>query len=87
VSGPCCHGLVAWTRRRWTRRSWRWRTSGVIIDYVQPWLRPCEAHSLSANLDQVRALPERLQELLGFNQATPYLGFIEGKHPRAWLGN
>jgi ectoine hydroxylase-related dioxygenase (phytanoyl-CoA dioxygenase family) len=59
--------------------------TGVIIDYVQPWLRPCEAHSLSANLDQVRALPERLQQLLGFNQATPYLGFIAGKHPMAWL--
>jgi hypothetical protein len=59
--------------------------TGVIIDYVQPWLRPCEAHSLSTNLDQVRALPERLQELLGFNQATPYLGFIAGKHPMAWL--
>jgi ectoine hydroxylase-related dioxygenase (phytanoyl-CoA dioxygenase family) len=59
--------------------------TGVIIDYVQPWLRPCEAHSLSANLDQVQALPERLQELLGFNQATPYLGFIAGRHPMAWL--
>jgi ectoine hydroxylase-related dioxygenase (phytanoyl-CoA dioxygenase family) len=58
---------------------------GVIIDYVQPWLRPCEAHTLSANLDQVRSLPERLQELLGFNQATPYLGFVAGQHPRAWL--
>ena len=30
-------------------------------------------------------MPGRLQELLGFNQATPYLGFVEGKHPTAWL--
>jgi ectoine hydroxylase-related dioxygenase (phytanoyl-CoA dioxygenase family) len=59
--------------------------TGVIIDYVQPWLRPCEAHSLSADLDHVRALPEWLQELLGFNQSTPYLGFIAGRHPMAWL--
>lgn len=58
---------------------------GVIIDYVQPWLRPCEAHTLSAKLDEVRSLPARLQELLGFNQATPYLGFVAGQHPRAWL--
>jgi ectoine hydroxylase-related dioxygenase (phytanoyl-CoA dioxygenase family) len=58
---------------------------GVIIDYVQPWLRPCEAHTLSADLDEVRALPQRLQELLGFNQPTPYLGFINGQHPRHWL--
>jgi ectoine hydroxylase-related dioxygenase (phytanoyl-CoA dioxygenase family) len=58
---------------------------GIIIDYVQPWLRPCEAHSLSADLAEVRLLPQRLQELLGFNQATPYLGFVNGQHPRQWL--
>jgi hypothetical protein len=40
---------------------------------------------LSANLDQARSLPARLQELLGLNQATPYLGFVAGQHPRAWL--
>ena len=57
----------------------------VVIDYIQPWLRPCEAHPLSADPDQVRALPQRLQELLGFNQPSPYLGFINGKHPREWL--
>jgi ectoine hydroxylase-related dioxygenase (phytanoyl-CoA dioxygenase family) len=58
---------------------------GVIIDYVQPWLRPCEAHTLSVSLDEARHLPARLQELLGFNQATPYLGYIAGQHPQAWL--
>jgi ectoine hydroxylase-related dioxygenase (phytanoyl-CoA dioxygenase family) len=58
---------------------------GVVIDYAQPWLRPCEAHTLSADLAQVRQLPWRLQELLGFNQPSPYLGFIDGRHPREWL--
>jgi ectoine hydroxylase-related dioxygenase (phytanoyl-CoA dioxygenase family) len=57
----------------------------VVIDYVQPWLRPCEAHTLSADPGQVRPLPQRLQELLGFNQPSPYLGFINGQHPREWL--
>ena len=60
---------------------------GVVIDYVQPWLRPCEAHTLSASHEQVRQLPQRLQELLGFNQPTPYLGFVHGRHPRDWLMN
>jgi ectoine hydroxylase-related dioxygenase (phytanoyl-CoA dioxygenase family) len=27
---------------------------GVVIDYAQPWLRPCEAHTLSADPGQVR---------------------------------
>lgn len=58
---------------------------GVVIDYAQPWLRPCEAHTLSADLAQVRTLPQRLQELLGFNQPSPYLGFVNGQHPRDWL--
>ncbi len=58
---------------------------GVVIDYIQPWLRPCEAHTLAAAPAEVRLLPQRLQELLGFNQASPYLGFINGKHPRDWL--
>ena len=60
---------------------------GVVIDYLQPWLRPSEAHTLSASHAQVRQLPQRLQELLGFNQPTPYLGFINGQHPRDWLMN
>jgi len=60
---------------------------GVVIDYAQPWLRPCEARTLSADPDQVRLLPQRLQELLGFNQPSPYLGFINGRHPREWLVN
>ncbi|HEX6520851.1 MAG TPA: phytanoyl-CoA dioxygenase family protein [Streptosporangiaceae bacterium] len=58
---------------------------GVVIDYAQSWLRPCEAHTLSSDPDQVRMLPQRLQELLGFNQPSPYLGFINGRHPREWL--
>ena len=58
---------------------------GVVIDYVQPWLRPCEAHTLSAGRAIARELPPRLQELFGFNQPTPYLGFVNGRHPRDWL--
>jgi ectoine hydroxylase-related dioxygenase (phytanoyl-CoA dioxygenase family) len=58
---------------------------GVIIDYVQPRLRPCEAHTLSVNHDEAKGLPQRLQELLGFNQPSPYMGFVNGGHPREWL--
>jgi hypothetical protein len=35
----------------------------------------------------VSQLPQRLQELLGYNQPSPYLGFINGQHPRRWLIN
>jgi ectoine hydroxylase-related dioxygenase (phytanoyl-CoA dioxygenase family) len=58
---------------------------GVVIDYIQPWLRPCEAHTLSISRAEACRLPQRLQELLGFNQPSPYFGFINGRHPREWL--
>jgi ectoine hydroxylase-related dioxygenase (phytanoyl-CoA dioxygenase family) len=77
LSGRLYHGAGANTTDR--------PRLGVVIDYLQSWLRPCEAHALSADLAEVRQLPQRLQELLGFNQATPYLGFINGRHPRDWL--
>jgi ectoine hydroxylase-related dioxygenase (phytanoyl-CoA dioxygenase family) len=78
-SGRLWHGAGANTSTR--------PRLGIVIDYAQPWLRPCEAHTLSADPDQVRLLPQRLQELLGFNQPSPYLGFINGRHPREWLMN
>jgi ectoine hydroxylase-related dioxygenase (phytanoyl-CoA dioxygenase family) len=76
-SGRLYHGAGANTTAR--------PRLGVVIDYLQPWLRPCEAHTLSADPAEVRRLPRRLQELLGFNQPTPYLGFVNGRHPRDWL--
>jgi hypothetical protein len=42
---------------------------------------PCEAHTLSADSAEVLQLRQRLQELLGYNQPSPYLGFIKGQHP------
>jgi len=33
----------------------------------------------------VSTLPVRLQELLGFNQHGPYLGFVAGRPPSEWV--
>ena len=76
-SGRLYHGAGANTTAR--------PRLGVVIDYLQSWLRPCEAHTLSADPAEVRRLPQRLQELLGFNQPSPYLGFVNGRHPLDWL--
>jgi ectoine hydroxylase-related dioxygenase (phytanoyl-CoA dioxygenase family) len=76
-SGRLYHGAGANTSTR--------PRLGVVIDYQQPWLRPCEAHTLSSDPAKVRLLPQQLQELLGYNQPSPYLGFINGQHPREWL--
>jgi hypothetical protein len=33
----------------------------------------------------VRRLPGRLQELLGYNIYPPFLGYVDGSHPRKVL--
>jgi ectoine hydroxylase-related dioxygenase (phytanoyl-CoA dioxygenase family) len=59
---------------------------GVILEYVSAWLRPQENHCLAVPREVASALPERLQELLGYNIYPPFLGYVDGHHPRKVLG-
>jgi ectoine hydroxylase-related dioxygenase (phytanoyl-CoA dioxygenase family) len=58
---------------------------GVILEYVAGWLRPQENHCLAVPRDIARQLPERLQELLGYNIYPPFVGYVDGRHPRRVL--
>jgi ectoine hydroxylase-related dioxygenase (phytanoyl-CoA dioxygenase family) len=58
---------------------------GVILEYVASWLRPQENHFLGVPLETARQLPERLQELLGYNIRPPFMGYVDGRHPRRVL--
>ena len=58
---------------------------GVIVEYAASWLRPQENHVLGVPRDVVATLPERLQELLGYNVYPPFLGYVDGRHPRRLL--
>jgi ectoine hydroxylase-related dioxygenase (phytanoyl-CoA dioxygenase family) len=58
---------------------------GVILEYVVGWLRPQENHCLAVPRSVVRQLPERLQELLGYNIYPPFVGYVDGRHPRTVL--
>jgi ectoine hydroxylase-related dioxygenase (phytanoyl-CoA dioxygenase family) len=58
---------------------------GVILEYVASWLRPQETHLLGVPKDVVAGLPERLQELLGYNIYPPFLGYVDGRHPRRFI--
>jgi ectoine hydroxylase-related dioxygenase (phytanoyl-CoA dioxygenase family) len=58
---------------------------GVILEYASGWLRPQENHCLAVPRGIVRELPERLQELLGYNIYPPFVGYVDGKHPRKVL--
>ena len=51
---------------------------GINIDYVLGWLRQEENQYLSYTLDEVRAMPERLQRLLGYEVGAYALGYVDG---------
>jgi Phytanoyl-CoA dioxygenase (PhyH) len=59
---------------------------GVILEYVAAWLRAQETHLLAVPREIVAELPERLQELLGYNIYPPFLGYVDGRHPRRYIG-
>jgi ectoine hydroxylase-related dioxygenase (phytanoyl-CoA dioxygenase family) len=54
---------------------------GVILEYAAAWLRPQENHCLAVPRDTVSQLPQRLQELLGYNIYPPFVGYVDGSHP------
>ncbi|MGO8959671.1 MAG: phytanoyl-CoA dioxygenase family protein [Streptosporangiaceae bacterium] len=58
---------------------------GVILEYAAGWLRPQENHCLAVPREVVRDLPSRLQELLGYNIYPPFVGYVDGSHPRKVL--
>jgi ectoine hydroxylase-related dioxygenase (phytanoyl-CoA dioxygenase family) len=58
---------------------------GVILEYVAGWLRPQENHLLAVPRDVAAGLPAELQELLGYNVYPPFVGYVDGRHPRRSL--
>jgi ectoine hydroxylase-related dioxygenase (phytanoyl-CoA dioxygenase family) len=55
---------------------------GVVLHYAVSWLRPVENHVLAVPPDVAGALAPRLQELLGYNIHPPFIGYVDGRHPR-----
>ena len=61
------------------------RRLGVILEYAASWLRAQESHVIAVPPEVVRTLAPRLQELLGYNIFPPFLGYVDGRHPRRVL--
>jgi ectoine hydroxylase-related dioxygenase (phytanoyl-CoA dioxygenase family) len=57
----------------------------VLLEYVVSWLRAQETMLLAMPPEQARELPPALQELLGYNIFPPFLGYVDGRHPRRTL--
>ncbi|MEZ5143796.1 MAG: phytanoyl-CoA dioxygenase family protein [Acidimicrobiales bacterium] len=51
--------------------------TGINVDYVLGWLRQEENQYLSVPLEVVRALPERVQRLMGYEMGAYALGYVD----------
>ncbi len=49
--------------------------------YCQPWARPQENFILGVPLDVARAMPSRLQAMLGYSVHPPFIGQLTASHP------
>jgi ectoine hydroxylase-related dioxygenase (phytanoyl-CoA dioxygenase family) len=58
---------------------------GVILEYVAAWLRAQENHVIAVDPDVVAGLSQPLQEMLGYNIFPPFMGYVDGRHPRRFL--
>jgi ectoine hydroxylase-related dioxygenase (phytanoyl-CoA dioxygenase family) len=61
------------------------RRLGVILEYCASWVRAQENHITAIGEDVIRTLDPKLQELLGYNILPPFLGYVDGRHPRRTL--
>jgi ectoine hydroxylase-related dioxygenase (phytanoyl-CoA dioxygenase family) len=53
--------------------------------YCEPWARVQENFFLSIGREKVAAMSERVQQLLGYSIHPPFMGHVNGVHPRKLL--
>lgn len=57
----------------------------VTPQYCAGWLRPLETMLLTLTPEQVAVFPERVRALLGYSIHPPFMGYVDGMHPRRIL--
>jgi ectoine hydroxylase-related dioxygenase (phytanoyl-CoA dioxygenase family) len=50
------------------------------------WVRQLENMALAVPADAASQLPERARELIGYSIHPPFMGYVDGVHPRRLLG-
>ncbi|WP_022696676.1 phytanoyl-CoA dioxygenase family protein [Euryhalocaulis caribicus] len=59
----------------------------ITPQYCAGWARPLENMSLAVPPAIARGLPARARELLGYSIHEPFMGYVDGAHPRRVLEN
>lgn len=57
----------------------------ITPQYCSGWTRPLENMLIAVPPDIARTLPRRAQELLGYNIHPPFMGYVDGRHPKRVL--
>lgn len=65
-------------------RTWLGRAC-VTAQYCAPWCRQQENFGLSVSRARVRECSEHVQRLLGYSIHPPFMGFVDGMHPKRVL--
>ena len=52
------------------------------LAYCEPWLRQIENQVLAVPRDMTARYSPRVQELLGYSIHPPFMGYVDGMHPR-----
>ncbi|MEU4837801.1 phytanoyl-CoA dioxygenase family protein [Nocardia testacea] len=58
---------------------------GVTAQYCEPWLRPQEAYTLATGRDTARTVSENIRRMLGYSIHPPFMGAVDGMHPKRLL--
>jgi ectoine hydroxylase-related dioxygenase (phytanoyl-CoA dioxygenase family) len=58
---------------------------GITPQYCEPWMRQIENMALAIPPRLAKPLPSRVQELLGYSVCPPFIGYVDGLHPRRLL--
>jgi ectoine hydroxylase-related dioxygenase (phytanoyl-CoA dioxygenase family) len=59
---------------------------GITPQYCEPWVRQIENMALAVPPELARGYSERVQELLGYDILEPFIGYVDGVHPKRLLG-
>ncbi|GGD00968.1 phytanoyl-CoA dioxygenase family protein [Pyruvatibacter mobilis] len=58
---------------------------GVTCQYCEPWLRTQENFFLSLSKDTIRSMTEDMKRMVGYGVYPPFIGMVNGMHPKRKL--
>lgn len=59
----------------------------ITPQYCPGWMRTLENMSLAVPAEIAATLPERARELIGYSTHPPFMGYVDGMHPRRLLAS